>query len=52
VDRLEALGRYGYLATIGESQRLLWEEPRDAAGIRAFLADPGPKSGDVFAVLG
>lgn len=50
VDRLEALAPYEYRVALGESQRLAWEEGRDADGIRAFLRDPGSRSGDVYAL--
>ncbi|MEQ1565611.1 MAG: FkbM family methyltransferase [Myxococcota bacterium] len=49
VDRLEALGRYRYAVSIAETHRPLWEVDRNADQIREFLADPGPRSGDVYA---
>lgn len=50
VARLEALGRYRYAWSVGETMRLVGDWT-DAAGIRAFLRQPGARSGDVYAVL-
>lgn len=51
LERLEALGRYRYAASVGETLTLgAWT---DAAGMRAWLAERRPEepSGDVYAVL-
>jgi FkbM family methyltransferase len=54
IDRLEALARYRYNWSLGESHRLAGERWLDAAALRAHLAalpDRAP-SGDVYAVRG
>lgn len=53
LDRLEALGRYAYNVSLGESLRLEFERWRDAQALRAWLQErpPAGDSGDVYARL-
>jgi FkbM family methyltransferase len=52
VDRLGELGDYRYLASEAETHTSLWDEPVDAAAIRAWLSARklSDRSGDVYAV--
>jgi FkbM family methyltransferase len=53
LDRLATLGRYRFDAALGESQTLVFGEPIDAAGMRAYLGSlpHEANSGDVYAIL-
>ena len=53
VARLESLSTYRYNVSLGESLKLLFAEPIEAASLRAWLVDRAPDSdsGDVYAVL-
>ena len=51
--RLEALSTYRYNVSLGESLKLVFTEPIDAASLRAWLTDRAPESdsGDIYATL-
>ena len=53
IDRLEALGRYRYNVSMGESLELAFADWLDATDLRAWLGarDPEGDSGDIYARL-
>lgn len=51
LDRIEALGRYRFQVSIGETGRFLWPNWRSGHEVRAWLLtlSPGDRSGDLYA---
>ncbi|MDR6289358.1 MULTISPECIES: FkbM family methyltransferase [Inquilinus] len=51
LDRVEALGRYRFQVSIGETGRFLWPNWRDGHELRAWLLTQGAddRSGDIYA---
>lgn len=51
LDRIEALGRYRFQVSIGETGRFLWPNWRSGHELRAWLLtrSPGDRSGDIYA---
>jgi FkbM family methyltransferase len=53
LDRLSALGAYRFNLALGESQRVVFDDPVDGATLRRAIADlpHEANSGDVYAIL-
>jgi FkbM family methyltransferase len=51
LDRVEALGRYRFQVSIGETGRFLWPNWQDGHELRAWLLtlSPADRSGDIYA---